>query len=632
MAIKAGSIVHVGNDTYLIDRIQTGGPGGVNIKRDTIREVGNYLSVGQIVDIPDLSFSLESMDTSCEIEALMLDADPTAELSVAITNKVAGAGIATLTTASTTGFAVGGSILVSGVDATLNGVQTITALTGTTIVFASSQTIGTTACTGEVTTNGNTYDLSQALPVNIKGQFKAGSNAASPYAVVDSVGIPYLILESMSYKFGIKENATQTATLKGSEIYYNPGSTYIESVAGLGIVTTVFAVTNRVAATGTATLTVASTTGLVAGMVILVAGMDAPAAALNGNQVITSVTGTTILFASAATITTGASTATAVQVGQSIVTSKPAYAVTEGGVVRRILAIGTKYRRLNLTTDYLETYGSVTLGAATTTALTLAPLAATDRLRIMYSSPTAETLLQSVHALVTGTAGTLNAGVAAAVTSLVVNITSGTGTSFKVGDVVLIDSGLVTAELCRVSAVSGTTQQTLTVTLTTQAHSINATVAQYVPTVKPAAIRGRDIDVYVAGVKKISVQSIQLDWKVTLNPDEEFGNYHYVDQDFEVPDVTGTIVFKPRDTFELQALMQQLSGTTDPLQSAPATTSPALALKINLKNPIDGRVLKSLAVSDARFDMPGYSAKVLQKLDFSVKFTSDSGALVVADH
>jgi hypothetical protein len=551
MAIKAGNIVHVGNDTYLINRIQTGGPGQVNIKRETVREVGNYLSVGQVVDTPDLSFSLESYDVSCALEALMLDEDPT------ITH---------------------------------------------------------------------TYDLSAAVPLNIKGAFKGGLTATSPYATVDSVAIPYLLLESMAYKFGLKTDASQTATLKGDSIYYNPGSTYIESAAGLGQ-PAVATVTNKALTSNVATLTVGSSHGIAVGHVITVAGVDST---FNGtNLVVTAVASTTISYAvvHANVGSTGAS-GTVTTTGQEIVTAHAAYAVTEGGVVRRTLSVGTKTRRLNLGTDYTETYGGVTAEAAVTTVHTIGALAATDRLRIMYASPTVESFLQTVHAVVTGTAGTITGATSVSGTSLLVNATA----LYAVGDVIIIDDGLGTVELVKVSAISGTVgAQTLTVSALTQNHLDGAAIATYVPTVRPAAIRGRDIDVYINSVKKISVQSVDLTWKVTLEPDEEFGNYHYVDQDFEVPDVSGTIDFKPRDAAEMLALMQQLAGVTDALQSAPATSAPAIRVDICLKNPVDGRILKRLMVPDARFDMPGYSAKVLQKLDFSAKFTSDTGALTVSD-
>jgi hypothetical protein len=74
MAVKGGDLIHVGNQV-LLDRAQTAGPGQVNIPTEKIYELGNYQSVGTILDIPDLSFPLESFDASAELESLLVGKD-----------------------------------------------------------------------------------------------------------------------------------------------------------------------------------------------------------------------------------------------------------------------------------------------------------------------------------------------------------------------------------------------------------------------------------------------------------------------------------------------------------------------------------------------------------------------------
>ena len=54
-------------------------------------------------------------------------------------------------------------------------------------------------------------------------------------------------------------------------------------------------------------------------------------------------------------------------------------------------------------------------------------------------------------------------------------------------------------------------------------------------------------------------------------------------------------------------------------------------MQIVLKNPVDGRVLKRLHIPDARFQLPGYSGRVQQKLDFTANFQSDRGELHIYD-
>ena len=161
MAIKAGQIVHAGNGVAVIDRIQTGGPGQLNIPTEKINELGNYKSVATIRDIPDLTFTAESFDVSTEFELLVC------------------------------------------------GATTIDPADG--------------------------LDLAKCRPVDIASQFKAGLTAADPTLVTTSVALPYLYLEQMSYRFGLRDNATVSGTLRGDTIFYNPGATFVETTPGTGL-------------------------------------------------------------------------------------------------------------------------------------------------------------------------------------------------------------------------------------------------------------------------------------------------------------------------------------------------------------------------------------------------------------
>jgi hypothetical protein len=61
----------------LLDRVQTGGPGQINIGEERIYEVGNLLSVGKTTDTPDLTFNLETFDPTSETEAIITHVDTT---------------------------------------------------------------------------------------------------------------------------------------------------------------------------------------------------------------------------------------------------------------------------------------------------------------------------------------------------------------------------------------------------------------------------------------------------------------------------------------------------------------------------------------------------------------------------
>lgn len=70
MAVKAGQILHLANDSFVIDRIQSVAA-NVNVPKDRVYELGNYYSLGYVRDIPDLGFTVESYDVTWELPAIL---------------------------------------------------------------------------------------------------------------------------------------------------------------------------------------------------------------------------------------------------------------------------------------------------------------------------------------------------------------------------------------------------------------------------------------------------------------------------------------------------------------------------------------------------------------------------------
>jgi len=70
MSIRAGDILHVAGQNVL-DRIQQGGLGNVNVPIDTIREVGNVEVVDKIAQEPDFTFSIQSFNVGTELMAFL---------------------------------------------------------------------------------------------------------------------------------------------------------------------------------------------------------------------------------------------------------------------------------------------------------------------------------------------------------------------------------------------------------------------------------------------------------------------------------------------------------------------------------------------------------------------------------
>lgn len=168
----------------------------------------------------------------------------------------------------------------------------------------------------------------------------------------------------------------------------------------------------------------------------------------------------------------------------------------------------------------------------------------------------------------------------------------------------------------------------------------SATASSYLSSVHdstvPIAIRGRDIEVIVAdsgGANPVSwtgIQSGSVDWRVSLERDEEFNNAQVVAQDFDIPEVSGSISLKPVNATELWDKIMQAAGITATDEVANATNDvPAMQVEFILKDPADGSTLKTLLIPDAKFVLPSLQGSVGSKLETDFVFTSESGVLEV---
>jgi len=406
MAVKAGSIITVGHGTTLIERLQSGGPGTLNIPTSKVYELGNYEAVATVRDTPELTFSLESFDVSTDTEALLCDVDPSTEA----------------------------------------------------------------------------IDLATAKPLNIVQNFKPGKKMPNPYIAAKGVAIPYLTIESASYRFGLRDNATETFSLRGDSIYYTAGPAYIDEFEGTG------------------------------------------------------------------------------EAGQQLVTKHPAYPYTDSNGTRRVLAVTVGIKRLTEGPDFTLAYGAVTDDAAVATVTLTEPVPAGETVRVTYHSPDPVEYPQTIH-----------------------------------------------------------TPATL----------------------KPAGVRGRDIDVYIGGYdpedpdasaanKWTGVQDVSLEWRVTQEVENEFGNPNAVARDFDVPTVSGSVGILPRDVEDLFRKIRQITGTSSMTTAIGPDVAVPLPLDIVIKDAESGgATLKRFHIPDARFSVPGYSPRVEQNITVSLEWESDAGKLLI---
>lgn len=154
--------------------------------------------------------------------------------------------------------------------------------------------------------------------------------------------------------------------------------------------------------------------------------------------------------------------------------------------------------------------------------------------------------------------------------------------------------------------------------------------------VKPAAVRGKDIDVYVNNgsatpthVRWAGVQSFEVTRKVNLENTEEFGNYHYVASDYDTADVTGKITVRPVDDSALFTLIRQVANVNSTTQVLGPYSSLPVSVELRVSDPDTGTRLKTIWISDARFTIPAPQGKIQTKLDVTFDFQSDGGNFIV---
>lgn len=153
--------------------------------------------------------------------------------------------------------------------------------------------------------------------------------------------------------------------------------------------------------------------------------------------------------------------------------------------------------------------------------------------------------------------------------------------------------------------------------------------------VKPAAVRGSHIDVYISDgtatpslVKWEGLQSAEVTWRLALEAIRELGNTHIVEQSYDVPDLTGTLSMRPKDVNYMFERIAQVTGvpTTETIN---ALSSVALDTHIRVRHPTTGVVLKTLVAEKCRYTPPAGQVQANQRLDVPFPFTSDTGKLTV---
>lgn len=150
------------------------------------------------------------------------------------------------------------------------------------------------------------------------------------------------------------------------------------------------------------------------------------------------------------------------------------------------------------------------------------------------------------------------------------------------------------------------------------------------PALKPGAVRGRHIRVYLGsggGRQRVaSVQSMELEATTESEVEREMGSDEIVGRTVNGRDTTGTMAVRSRDADAFIALLSKVTGYATDEVFGYFNQGYTIPLTIQILNPKDtGEVLKTLAVDDALFQPPGTPARVNSPTDFSLRWDSQEG-------
>lgn len=160
---------------------------------------------------------------------------------------------------------------------------------------------------------------------------------------------------------------------------------------------------------------------------------------------------------------------------------------------------------------------------------------------------------------------------------------------------------------------------------TADAHAYPQTVHADINVI-PGAVRGRNIQVYVEGQRVGGIQAFELEATVDGEVERELGTEEIVGRVINGTDTNGTMTVRSKDTDAFFDLLEDLTGVDADTELVGWFNNNTVDLQVKIENPKDpGTILKTLAIEDAKFQIPGTPSRVNTPTDFSISWESNNG-------
>jgi len=159
---------------------------------------------------------------------------------------------------------------------------------------------------------------------------------------------------------------------------------------------------------------------------------------------------------------------------------------------------------------------------------------------------------------------------------------------------------------------------------TSAAHSYPQTVHAST-LVKPGAVRGRNIEFLINGVRIGGIQQATLEATVEGEVERELGTEDIVGRVNNGTDCNGTVTLRSKDKNAFFDVLEKVTGVSRK-EVFGWFNNKTVKVEIKIKNPKNtAETIKTLLVEDAKFQPPGTPAQVNTATDFAVSFSSLSG-------
>lgn len=143
--------------------------------------------------------------------------------------------------------------------------------------------------------------------------------------------------------------------------------------------------------------------------------------------------------------------------------------------------------------------------------------------------------------------------------------------------------------------------------------------------VTPGAVRGRNIHVYLNGVKLGGIQTAELEATVDGEVERELGTEDVVGRVINGTDCNGTLTIRSKDADAFFDVLNRITGVATS-EIFGWFNEHTVDLQIRIENPKNpGTIIKTLRVEDAKFQPPGTPARVNAATDFAINFESNDG-------